>query len=83
MKGDWTSNWDIFYQGEFERHKKARLSQNQLLSAEKLSTLSGLLDNSKRTNESGNQPGISEVCCNSADTEADWNMVTARLKITS
>lgn len=48
LKGDWTSNWDIFYQGEFERHKKARLSQNQLLAAEKLSTLSSLLDNSKR-----------------------------------
>ena len=39
LKGDWTSNWDIFYQGEFERHKKARLSQNKLLAAEKLSTL--------------------------------------------
>ena len=48
FKGDWTSNWDIFYQGEFERHKKARLSQNQLLSGEKLSTLSSLLDNTKR-----------------------------------
>ena len=48
LKGDWTSNWDIFYQGEFERHKKARLSQNLLLEAEKLSTLSSLLDNSKR-----------------------------------
>ena len=48
LKGDWTSNWDIFYQGEFERHKKARHSQNRLLAAEKLSTLSSLLDNAKR-----------------------------------
>lgn len=48
LKGDWTSNWDIFYQGEFERNKKARWSQHQLLSAEKLSTLSNLLDSTKR-----------------------------------
>ena len=48
LKGDWTSNWDIFYQGEFERNKKARWSQHQLLSAEKLSTLSNLLDSAKR-----------------------------------
>lgn len=48
LKGDWTSNWDIFYQGEFERHKNARISQQKLISAEKLSTLSRLLDNSKR-----------------------------------
>ena len=47
LKGDWTSNWDIFYQGEFERNKKARWSQHQLLSAEKLSTLSSLLDSTK------------------------------------
>jgi hypothetical protein len=48
LKGDWTSNWDIFYQGEFERHKNARISQQKLISAEKLSALSSLLDNSKR-----------------------------------
>jgi hypothetical protein len=48
LKGDWTSNWDIFYQGEFERNKKYRWNQHQLLSAEKLSTLSNLLDNTKR-----------------------------------
>ena len=47
LKGDWTSNWDIFYQGEFERNKKTRWSQHQLLSAEKLSTLSNLLDSTK------------------------------------
>lgn len=47
LKGDWTSNWDIFYQGEFERNKKARWNQHQLLSAEKLSTLSHLLDSTK------------------------------------
>ncbi len=48
LKGDWTSNWDIFYQGEFERNKKYRWNQHQLLSAEKLSTLSNLLDSNKR-----------------------------------
>ncbi|MCX6151401.1 MAG: hypothetical protein NTX22_12795 [Ignavibacteriales bacterium] len=48
LKGDWTSNWDIIYQGEFNRNKKARWSQHQLLSAEKLSTLSNLLDSTKR-----------------------------------
>lgn len=47
LKGDWTSNWDIFYQGEFERHKVAREIQHNLLSAEKVSTLSSLLNNSK------------------------------------
>lgn len=48
LRGDWTSNWDIFYQGEFERNIKARWSQHQLLSAEKLSTLSNILDSTKR-----------------------------------
>ncbi|NWF89283.1 MAG: hypothetical protein HXY50_07435 [Ignavibacteriaceae bacterium] len=47
LRGDWTSNWDIFYQGEFERNKLERWNQHQLLSAEKLSTISHLLDNSK------------------------------------
>ncbi len=48
LKGDWTSNWDIFYQGEFERNKKERSSQHKLLSAEKLSTLSNLIDSTKQ-----------------------------------
>lgn len=48
LKGDWTSNWDIFYQGEFERHRMARLSQHKLISAEKLSTISNLVDSTKR-----------------------------------
>jgi len=47
LKGDFTSNWDIMYQGEFERNKSERWSQHQLLSAEKLSTLSSILDNAK------------------------------------
>lgn len=47
LRGDWTSNWDIFYQGEFKRNKIARWSQHQLLSAEKLSTLSRLIDSIK------------------------------------
>jgi len=49
LEGDWTSNWDIFFQGEFNRNKKARWIQHQLLSAEKLSTLSCLLDSTKRS----------------------------------
>lgn len=48
FRGDWTSNWDIFYQGEFERNKKLRTAQHDLLSAEKLSTLTALLDSTKR-----------------------------------
>jgi len=48
LKGDFTSNWDIMYQGEFERNKSERWSQHQLLSAEKLSTLSSILDSAKR-----------------------------------
>lgn len=48
LKGDWISNWDIFYQGEFERNKKLRISQHQLLSAEKLSTLSSITDSTKK-----------------------------------
>jgi len=47
LKGDWTSNWDIFYQGEFERMKKERWVQHNLLSAEKLATLTWLLDDTK------------------------------------
>ncbi len=47
LKGDFTSNWDIMYQGEFERNKSERWSQHQLLSAEKLSTLSSILDSTK------------------------------------
>lgn len=48
LKGDWTSNWDIFYQGEFERHRDVRRIQHNLLTAEKLSTLNNLLDPSKQ-----------------------------------
>jgi len=47
LKGDWTSNWDIFYQGESKRMKKERWVQHNLLSAEKLSTLTWLLDSKK------------------------------------
>jgi hypothetical protein len=47
LRGDWTSNWDIFYQGEFERNKTARLTQYKLIAAEKLSTLSHLLDGTR------------------------------------
>jgi alpha-mannosidase len=47
IKGDWTSNWDIFYQGEFDRNKKQRWVQHNLLSAEKLSALTWLLDEKK------------------------------------
>jgi hypothetical protein len=47
IKGDWISNWDIFYQGESERMKKERWVQHNLLSAEKLATLTWLLDSAK------------------------------------
>ena len=47
LKGDWTSDWDIRAQGEFERNKKIRWIQHQAVTAEKLSTLSALLDNKK------------------------------------
>ena len=47
LRGDWTSNWDIFGQGEFRRHKDARWIQHQMLTAEKMSTISSLIDKSK------------------------------------
>ena len=47
IKGDWTSNWDVFYQGEAERMKEHRWVQHNLLSAEKLAALTWLQDNKK------------------------------------
>ena len=48
IRGDWTSNWDVFYQGEAERMKEHRWVQQNLLSAEKLSTLTWLIDKNKQ-----------------------------------
>ena len=44
IRGDWTSNWDVFYQGEAERMKEHRWVQSNLLSAEKLASLTWLKD---------------------------------------
>lgn len=42
IRGDWTSDWDILNQGETKRMLKYRWVQNQLPSAEVLSSLSSL-----------------------------------------
>ncbi len=44
MRGDFISDWDVNAQGEPSRMKKMRWIQNNLLSAEKLATVSSLLD---------------------------------------
>ena len=44
IAGDWTSDWDILYQGEAQSHVTMRQTQARLLTAEKLSTLTWLLD---------------------------------------
>ncbi len=44
IKGDWTSNWDIFYQSEPKEFIGVRSIQHQLLSVEKLSTINWLLN---------------------------------------
>ena len=42
--GDWTSTWDVLYQGEPARTVRQRWTQHNLLTAEKMATLSWLLD---------------------------------------
>ncbi len=44
VKGDWTSTWDVLYQGEPARMVRQRWTQHHVLSAEKMATLSWLLD---------------------------------------
>ena len=44
LTGDWTSTWDVLYQGEPARTVRQRWVQHHLLTAEKMSTLSWLLD---------------------------------------
>jgi hypothetical protein len=45
LRGDWTSSWDSHSQGEAERMRKQRIIQHNLLSAEKMSTLTALPNN--------------------------------------
>ncbi|RPI66946.1 MAG: hypothetical protein EHM47_15670, partial [Ignavibacteriales bacterium] len=47
LNGDWTSNWDVYYQGEPDLMKKQRSVQHNLLSAEKLAALTWLIDKNK------------------------------------
>lgn len=44
VEGDWTSTWDVLYQGEPARTVRQRWTQHNLLTAEKMATLSWLLD---------------------------------------
>lgn len=44
IAGDWTSDWDILHQGEAQSHVTMRQSQARLLTAEKLSTLTWLIN---------------------------------------
>lgn len=44
VRGDWTSTWDVLFQGEPSRVVRERWAQQQITSAEKFSTLSALLD---------------------------------------
>ncbi|MCY4674518.1 MAG: hypothetical protein OXD43_12270 [Bacteroidetes bacterium] len=44
LTGDWTSTWDVLYQGEPARAVRQRWVQHHLPTAEKMSTLSWLLD---------------------------------------
>lgn len=48
IKADLTSPWDILNQSESLRFKKYKLIQNKILDAEKLSTLSWILNNSHK-----------------------------------
>ncbi len=48
IKADLTSLWDILNQSEAQRFKKYKLVQNQILNAEKLSTLNWILNSSQR-----------------------------------
>ncbi|MCD6205428.1 MAG: hypothetical protein J7L22_07180 [Candidatus Marinimicrobia bacterium] len=52
LKGDWTSDWDIFYQSEPQEFIRLRKIQHQLLSAEKLMTINWLLNSSVRPQNS-------------------------------
>jgi len=52
LKGDWTSDWDIFYQSEPKEFIRLRKIRHQLLSAEKLATINYLLDSSVRPQNS-------------------------------
>lgn len=44
LKGDWTSDWDILYQSDPDLTIQHRKIQHQLMSAEKLSTISWILN---------------------------------------
>lgn len=44
LTGDWTSTWDVLYQGEPARMVRQRWSQHHVLAAEKMATLSWMLD---------------------------------------
>lgn len=53
VRGDWTSDWDILYQGETRRMVKYRWVQNQLPGAEILAALSQALHPATTANPSG------------------------------
>ncbi len=42
FKGDWTSNWDVLYQGELKRSITHRQVQSEIASVEKLATINWL-----------------------------------------
>ncbi len=42
LKGDWTSAWDIYFQGEAERISRQRQAQHNLLSARKMAAINWL-----------------------------------------
>ena len=44
LTGDWTSTWDVLYQGEPARMVRQRWAQYHVLTAEKMATLSWMLD---------------------------------------
>lgn len=52
LKGDWMSDWDIFYQSEPQEFIRLRKIQHQLLGVEKLSTINWLLDSSVKPQNS-------------------------------
>ena len=45
LKGDWTSSWDVLYQGEPARMIRQRQAHTQLHTAEKMSTIASLKNN--------------------------------------
>jgi alpha-mannosidase len=49
LRGDWTSNWDVYYQGEPDLMKKQRWVQHNLLSAEKVSAVTKLIDSNNNS----------------------------------